>query len=420
VAQEICREKALSRSSVSHAAKTIAALVWAVCALGPPVFAADYVAQPIASAVALNATPKISDSGLTVEGLVTQEGSYESNPLLLIGGGKALYGSTTSPELIIKDSTLDTQISADTIIDGNAFNQSTFNSVDFHSVAGIQGGNERWNAGIQENTDYDTTRTSELSNFNLSSRPFRHTQFQLTPQGSFSPTDIDKLSLLGNYTTSQYQSSLFSDYEVYGITPTYVHNVDPRNAAVFAVQTQHYETTSNAVSKTDSIGPSVGWITALTPEFTAKATGGVITAKQSGAGVTNGSWDLHYIFSADITYTGKVDTLSLEASRQEYPLGNGAEDLLTAISINNDHKINDNLLFDLGASYATSTYQTTANGNLQTQYSVNGGLTYAISNRVDVKGTYQYRYETLSGISGSAQDHLFNVALVYRFDTRSF
>ena len=381
--------------------------------------AADYVAQPIASAVALNAPPKIDDSGLTVQGLVTQQGSYDSNPLLLINGAKALYGSTTSPELIIKDSTPDTQINADTIVDGNVFNQSTFNSVDFHSVAGIQSGTERWTAGVQENTDYDTTRTSELSNFNLSTRPFRHTGFQLAPQASFSPTDIDKLSLLGNFTTSQYQSSLFSDYQVYGVTPTYVHNIDPRNAAVFAVQTQHYETTSNEISKTDSIGPSLGWITALTPELTAKATGGVITAKQSGAGVTDNSWDLHYIFSADVTYTGKVDTVTFLASRQEYPLGNGAEDLLTAISINNEHKINDNLLFDLGATYATSTYQTSANGNLQTQYGINGGLTYAISNRVDVKGSYQYRYETLSNLSGNAQDHLFSIALVYRLDARS-
>ena len=35
---------------------------------------------------------------------------------------------------------------------------------------------DRWSEGLLEHFDYDTTRTSELTNFGLSDRPFRHTR----------------------------------------------------------------------------------------------------------------------------------------------------------------------------------------------------------------------------------------------------
>ena len=381
--------------------------------------AADYVTQPIASAVSLNEPPKIVDSGMNLQGIISQAGSYESNPLLQISGAKPLYGSTTSPELIFKDSTPTTQINADTLVNGNAFNQSTFNSVDFHSAAGIENQSDRWETGLIEHTDYDTTRTSELTNFGLSDRPFRHTSFQLAPEASYSPSSIDKISVLGGYSTTSYGSDVYSNFDVYSVTPTYVHNFDPRNAGVFALQAQRYETTTNLKGTNDTIGPSIGWIMALTPDLTAKATGGVQTSRQSGQGTTNDSWQLQYIFSADVSYTGLRDTVSFLAARSEYPLGDGLEGLLTNFSLSDVHKLSDNLNLNLGAGYQTTTYQSNTTGSLQAQYFANGGLTYAFSDRVDLTGSYQYRYETLSGITGTAQDHLVSLALIYRLQAGS-
>src|ERR1700733_11039433 len=66
--------------------------------------------------------------GLTVQAVGTETGTWESNPLLLTTGATALYGSITSPELIINDSTPTKKFMADTLINENQFNQSNFDS----------------------------------------------------------------------------------------------------------------------------------------------------------------------------------------------------------------------------------------------------------------------------------------------------
>ena len=125
-----------------------------------------------------------------------------------------------------------------------------------------------------------------------------------------------------------FKGNIYSDYNVYSVTPTYVHNFDPRNAGVFAVQAQRYDTTGMNKSTNDTVGPSIGWIAALTPDLTAKATGGFQEAKQSGGNTLGGDTVMDaavYLLGRYQLYGHLRDTVSFLASRSEYPLGNGLE-----------------------------------------------------------------------------------------------
>ncbi len=404
--------------ALSRGARTLSAAACLVLFCQEKLLAADFVTEPVAEAVQLVNPAPAHASGLTVQGIFSETPSYDSNPLLLTSGAKPLYGSTTSPELILNSSTQSLQVNADTLVNANAFNQIAFNSVDLHSSASVRGEGELWSAGIAEKTDFDTTRTSELSNFDLTTRPFRHLGFEVDPEVSFNPDPIDKVSLAGSYALSQYQNTVFSDFDLYSIAPTYVHNFDPLNAGVFTVQAQHYNTTDNARNTTDTVGPSIGWISALTPEIAAKITFGAQTSRQTQAGTPSSGWDLQYIFSGDLTFKGERQTAEVVASRAEYPYGNGSEALLTSVLATETYRLNEVLAFNCGAGFESSEYQVDQTGNLQSEWTANLGFTYAVNDQMNVTTAYQFRYETLQNIAPRAEEHVLTVSLAYRLTPR--
>src|SRR5215469_3219535 len=70
--------------------------------------------------------------------------SWDTNPLMLPNGAKALFGSTTSPELVLTSKTPVSSLSSDTIVDENIFNQAAFNSTDLHENLALNRQMQQW------------------------------------------------------------------------------------------------------------------------------------------------------------------------------------------------------------------------------------------------------------------------------------
>jgi hypothetical protein len=374
---------------------------------GQPSYADDL------SPVSTVPTPPPVISSSYVDALISETGIVESNPLMLTSGAKTLMGSVTSPELIVNDSTPLTQLNLDTLLNENLFDQSEFNSTDVHEHLMLNTQNERWMAGIDQKTDYDTTRTSEPTAYNISTVPVRHFGETLTPSMSFSPNSDDKYSLTGAALISQYQSSIYSNYEVASLTPTYSHNFDPRNTGTFSIQAQSYKTTTGLSNTVDNIGPSIGWIATLTPRITAKGSVGVQETRQFSEGLAAQPWTLDYVYSVDVNFKGEEDTADFLSSRSEYPFGDGTEALLTSVSLTETHALNSRFSLNLSAGYESGSYQVSTAGSLQSYWSGSGGITYHALEHLDAVVNYEYRYENLTNVSGNAQDHLITFGLVY-------
>lgn len=376
-------------------------------------YAADQTVTPMVSE---EPVVPIIQSGVTIQAIGGETATYETNPLMLLSGAKSLSGFITSPELIFNDQTPLSQLNIDNLINENLFDQTSFDSTDLHSAIKFTTQNQRWSAGVQEKTDYDTTRTSELSTYGvISTAPVRHLGVSLAPQVSFSPNSTDKYSVLVTAAGAQYATSAFQNYETGSITPSYAHNFDPRNTGTFSLQAQTYRTTSGISNKTDSVGPSIGWITELAPRLTGKATVGVQATKQTQGGPTPTSspWILDYIYSLDIGFKGQQDIADIVSSRSEYPFGDGTEALLTSLAVTESHALNPRFSLNAGVTYLSGTYQTTTNGSLQSALTGNAGLTYHATDHLDATAAYQYRYETLTNTSGNAEDNMFTVGVVY-------
>jgi|GEM_PF-790999 hypothetical protein len=380
------------------------------------VVAADLLAFFPAHALAQQ-TPAPSPGamgGLTLQSVLSQNGSWSSNPLLSTDGSQSLWGSTTSPELIIKDSTPLSQALFDTKIDENVFNQSSYDSTDLHETANLSRMNQRWEVGVQANTDYDTTRTSQTTT-GLSPTIARHLGFALSPNAAFSPTAADLFSLTSSLGTSSYDNSAsYSNYNTFSVSPAYNHKFDPLNSGSVSIQAQRYLTTNNAPTRTDSLGPSFGWQTIFTPRFTGNASIGVQTSRQYDIGTPTGPWAWQYTFSGSLSFKGVQDTANFTATRAQTPYGNGTEALQTSLSLAENHNLTPLFSLTFNAQYVSSTYQAVTVGNLEDFSVGSAGVIYHATERLDFSANYQYRYETLTDETKIAQDHSFTVNLVYR------
>jgi hypothetical protein len=345
--------------------------------------------------------------------------SWESNPQMLSGSHQSLFGSVTTPQLTITDNTPTTKLNAQATINEGVFNHSNFNSTDLHSNINLGKKMERWEAGIGEQTDYDTTRTSELTTLNVNTTgSVRHLSNTVSPTISFSPSILDKISLGGSYLESRYDSSLFVNYHIISLNPSYQYNITPVDTVTLLTQVQRYQTDTSVSTNTDSFAPSLGWTRTITPSLTAKANVGVEAFRQGGDNIPTTAWSKKPIYSANLSYKEDTDTLSLDLSRALQPYVNGTELFLNSISLSDTHNFNTLFSSNLSASYQFSNNSAQGASSLKSLISTTAGVTYHATGTIDIATSYQYREQTLNNISGNQNDHIILFSLAYHPQTR--
>ncbi|MDR3450290.1 MAG: hypothetical protein P4M15_11195 [Alphaproteobacteria bacterium] len=351
-------------------------------------------------------------ANLTLQATGTETGSWASNPLMAISGARPLWGSTTSPSLILQDTAPDMQLGFNGRIDENIFNQAAFDSTDVHAHASLAKKSERWGLNLGGGTDYDTTRTSELSNFGLPATVVtRHLGLSLAPQVSYAPNARDSLRISGSAYSSQYESNQFVNYDLYTLTPSFSRRLDPLNSAVVSLEAQRYTTTRNTHARVDSLGPSIGWQGSLSPRFSANAAIGAQTSRQYTDDVAVGPWQWSAIFDAGLNYKDEQDSVSLTARRDQSPYGNGTDGLQTNFALTETHALNPLVSLNVGAQYLTAGYQASTLYSIESRSGGNAGVTWHATETLDVTAGYQYSYEALTGTSQTVQDHTVTLGL---------
>lgn len=354
------------------------------------------------------ALPAKPPAARTFEVKLSETGSWDSNPLMLAHGAEALLGSTTELQLMLNRLTPISHLKLEAIVDQNVYDHSEFNSTDFHGNAQLGRQMERWGASIDGKVDYDTTRTSELTNYGLNLPSVRHTGLMVSPRLTFKATPVDEFTLAGSAADSSYDDDAFIDYQLYSVTPTYAHHFDPLNTGIFSIRVQRYETD---MSQVDSIGPSIGWIAVLTPKLTLKTSVGFESVSSDPAAANPDDSDLNYTFSGDLTYRDQQDTIDLILLRALQPFGNGTQTLLTSITLRGTHNVNEKLSVNAMGSYKFAEYDVTPGVNLKNDLQLGAGLGYRIYRDLDLTANYRYRVENLTNIEDSITDNAILLGL---------
>ncbi len=380
-----------------------------MAALAADTVVADTMAPSTVAPVAALQNSANMPAGFSVETNISQTFSYDSNPLRLTNGATAIYGSTTSPELIVRSKTPTSVAQSDLRVDANAFDHSAYDSADVHEKLLLGRQNERWDAHLDANFDYDTTRTSELNNYDINLPRVHSTRFGAAPQVSYHFNENNSALLYASAIAVSYDNRAYTDYNFYQASPGIEHRFDPQNTGNFTMNVQRYETAEGPDSASNSYGPSLGWTSLLTPRMTLHASAGALNSISTGANKSTSSdnTSLDYVFSGDLAYTGTVDSFDALARRAHEPFGNGTETLLDTFSLTGKHALNEKLALTGEAKYQIADYpDEQPRINLDHGYVVGTGLTYKVMDDVDLSANYKYLNQSLTAATGTVEEHV--------------
>lgn len=368
------------------------------------------MAAAISSVTELHA----ADDNWVYQPSISQQFTVNTNPLMRTNNPQTLYGSVTTPQLKITNytptSSFDTTLSASQRI----YNQPSFNSTDANASANYTQKMQRWGLALHANADYDTTLSSEISTLNTPERgSARHLGGSVSPELSYELSGRDKIAIAGSYLESTYDSSLYTDYHIATISPSYSYNYNQLNTFTLSAPMQRYQTDDARESKLDSITPTLGWLGNLTPTLTARATIGARHYRQDLGILPESGWKWKGTYSANITYKGQNDRVSFDNSKDLQPFANGTESFLNSFVLSNEHKFNDLFSSNVGASYRYAPKSDAYTNALRSLASANVGLTYHPLETLDIGTSYQYREQKLSNVPGDQNDNLFMLNLVY-------
>jgi len=370
------------------------------------------------SLIATNAEadPPISD--LSVQTLLKQSFQHDSNPLMVTSGARAVYGSVTSPELIVNSDTASAHADLDSRIDANKFDVKGFDSVDLHSTGHLTGGTQTWQSAMIATLDYDTTRTSEVAASGINVAGVRHTGLSLQPQETVSISQTDQMQMSGSYQRSLYKNlTQYTNYEVYGLSPTYQHGFDELNTGFLQVQAGRYQTISGASITIDNIGPTIGWTRHFSERLNGTASVGEQkmyfrydpSLRQPDTTSTGKTYGL------TLNFQGQQDTMQFGVNRQPSPNANGSESETTTFSLNETHMVTPRLELDLLSSYQSYDYSGgTPQSGVQTSYiSLAPKLLYHLTQSLSSDVTYQYRRKEIA-TGQTAQSNAVMLNLTYK------
>jgi hypothetical protein len=349
-------------------------------------------ADPISAASA----PVLAD-GATLQTKLQEVPQYDSNPTLALGKAIPLEGSVTTPEATINADTPALHLDADLQGVINRFSQATLNSDDGHVVGHATYKSELWQYGLTGGLDYDTTRTSEETASGVSIAGIRHVGWNAAPQVGVYLSPVDLISINGSFQNSYYTaSSLYTNYRVYGASPSWQHSFDPLNSGYLIFQASRYETTSglNRLG-IDQFSPMVGWSTLIFPQWTATL----------NAGLQRTYWDYPFFipgaktqanrlaYSVDIGYKGQQDTFHLTSAQQPNPTGLGTEANTLSISLSEAHMITTRVEVDANVLWQQSDYGDTTSITQKSFLSATPKITYHATSHLDLSLAYRYRQQ---------------------------
>jgi hypothetical protein len=338
----------------------------------------------------------------------------DDNPLLQQKGAKTLIGWTSKPQFNLSGKTPDLDLNVSTEVDDGRFNLSGFDSTDLHNNALVKYNGEKYYLSLRTSFDYDTTRTSELDNSGTNIAGIRHTGFALFPEFGWNLSPVEQIVLSGSYSASFYDNSTrFTDFESYGLTPRYQYTFTLRDTATVGLQASHFDTLTGPTSKSDSVGPFVGWNHRFSDRFTTNVDVGYhITHNQSDA--DGSGWDSDYFYDFSVTYgeVGDPDVVTFGVQRALQPQSTAQQVTQTTINLKETHHFTPRFALIVAALYKNKDYTLTENNKQKDYLEGSAALQYNVTPELVVGSSYRYRHQTNTG-GGSAESQTFLLTVTY-------
>ncbi len=336
---------------------------------------------------------------------------YDSNPLMRARNASAIIGTETTASLGYNKETRRTAIKSGVSVTRNQFNDSKFSSTDISGFTGLKLDRKRWQISLDAEGNYDTTRTSELTTFDLDIDSTRRAAYSITPSISYNISPRSFIALSGGWNEMRYDDNSLTDYRTYSMTPAFAHNISSKQQVQFSWLFNRYQSIDNTSQRVNTTGPSVSWTYVFRPYLSVKLSGSLLKTKYLGYATTTEQDDYTPTYAAVMNYTGNNHDLELSVIKSRQPYANGTESYLTTFAVQDRYMINQNVSLNFGAQYQDAKQPPVSTNDLETAWNVSAGAAYKVSRNWDLTASYKHKEETLTNDDNKADQDLVRVGL---------
>lgn len=346
---------------------------------------------------------------------ISETAIWDSNPLMLRENASSVFGAQTQAYFGFQKKGPASNAEGDFILRRSDFDQSEYSSTDFNARTDLSKNLARWLLAFKGRYDYDTTRNSELTTFGRDVGMGRRKSFDLMPSAIYSVTARSGLGLSGKWQETRYDTDNLVDYRLTSLSPLYTYKLSPLQTVSLTFQAQRFALLEDSDRHIDSLGPSLGWSYNVAPAWTVDLSIGTLASKVSGFSGSDTGWENSLIYGGALRYAGLRHEISLSAVRSRQPYANGTESLLTTFEAKERYRANERLDIELEADYSFADETPVATSNLDTVWSGQAGLRYALGSRWSADASYRYRAEEVSNANGRADQQMVRVGITYKF-----
>jgi hypothetical protein len=358
----------------------------------------------------------------TFESALSQRMGYNSNLLLQPNNEISTFSSQTTPEFTLSRTSPTSKVALQGLFEFNEYiNHSDLNSADqFARLTASKDLSERSKVSFYGAFDRDTTLESDQEAtdqfVNDSIRLYR---WNANPSWDYLLSPIDRIKVGAQYLRTTYDSPDKTDYQDYGPTISYSHDLSELASITASLDYSRFEPDQNnnvgldgdTTRSQDTYGSLLGYEYRPTERFSIGGAAGLnykVTHRQNGRDQDS----VGYRFQFNMNYQIDEQTNARVAlSRDTEPTGDGEERTRNRGTVNLSYQLTELTALSLNTSYVDDQEAQSENG-VSRYVTVQPQLTWNITDDLKFQASYQFRYKNVES-GGSAYDNAAFITLRY-------
>lgn len=348
------------------------------------------------------------------ESNLSQRMGYNSNLLLNPDDKISAFSSQTTPQVTLRRVGPTSDIAILGRVDFNEYiDHSDLNSIDeFGSLNVSKQLSERSSVKFYGAINHDTTLESdEDATGRFVNDAIRFTGWNANPSWEYLLSPIDRLRLAATYQQVEYKSNQKTDYQDYGPTVTWSHELSELATVNASLNYSRFDPDDEENRVQDTYGSLFGYDYHPTERFSISGAAG-LSYEVTHSEDEGDQHDIGYRFQFNMNYLVNDQTrATVFLSRDTAPSGDGEEVTRNRASAGLTYQMTEMTAFSLDASYIDD-QETQSEDGVARYVTVRPGVTWTITEDLSLAANYAFRYKTVEN-SGSAIDNGAFITLRY-------
>ena len=348
---------------------------------------------------------------------LSEDGSYDSNPLMRGQDREGLYGSQTAVRLSHRTVSERSALQFEGEAGQGLYDDSSFNETDLHGKVDIKRKTQRTSVALTASGDEDTTRTGELIDLGLATTNVRRRSFSVSPEAGYALSPLDKVGLEAAYANTTYDNDIYTDYHLFSLLPSYTRALSLQDDGVLSCGFRRYQSDEGTDKTNDSITPMTGFRHRFSEKWSLQAGVGFQFSREETNGIETQAWTDQAVYLMKAFYTGEQDTFALEAQRKQQSFANSDDELVSVLALSGSLAVDNALSFKASTSYQfLDSVNGTSSSSFKNMIGGTVGMAYGLSPHAALSASYGYKREEKRDEPKAIKQNIARIGFTYQYD----